>query len=143
MARPQSKIMTLAEQKVAVSGLKEAQKKHAGDVKQLAVDSKADLTAFDAAVKAARAPLVELEKQLASATKARDKAVKEATKVFGAATAKNIKLNAAADKGTAKLAGQLEAVQAVVPAAKAPAAVVAKAAIAKAAAKPAKDSVEA
>mgnify|MGYP000597216462 CR=1 FL=1 len=108
MARPQSKIMSIAEKKEAQANLATASKAHQENVKALKTARATAKNDFDKAVKEAHAPVIAFEKQLVALGKARDKALKDADKAFAAAIAKLDKADAAAAKGTEKFAAQTE-----------------------------------
>ena len=113
MARPTSKIMTIADKKVAEAGLKTALKTHSESAKAVAAEYKLAQGVLAAALKAADVIVKEASKVHVTAIKAADKTVSEAKKVFDAAAKKYEKLNGAADKGKAKLMTQISDLAAV------------------------------
>ena len=113
MARPTSKIMTIADKKVAEAGLKTAMKQHSESSKAVAAEYKLAQGVLAAALKAADVIVKEASKIHVTAFKATDKNVSEAKKVFDAAAKKFEKLNGAADKGKAKLMTQISDLAAV------------------------------
>jgi hypothetical protein len=114
MAKAPSKIMTIAEKKIAQTNLKVALTQHNASVKAIDVDTKAAEKALAAAKKSADTVAKEAAKTAAAVAKASDTAVKAAQKAYEAAVAKAAKAKDAAAKGTAKLTGQMAALDAVV-----------------------------
>ena len=126
MARQSSKIMSIADKKSAVAGLKTAIKQHNEATKKLGDDAKHAASVFIAAEKACAAAVKTAEAALTAAMKVRDVAVKaankdlaEAKKVYDTAVAKGEKAKVAAAKGSEKLTTQLTALEAT-PTAEAP-----------------------
>jgi hypothetical protein len=113
MARTPSKIMTVADKKAAMGLLNEAMKAHNANIKTIAVEQKAAAKALADAKKSADARAQAAEKAAAAERKVADAQLKAAQKTYDAAVAKAAKLAAAAEKGTAKLTGQIAALEAV------------------------------
>ena len=112
MARQSSKIMSIAEKKVAQAGLKTALQNHNASVRAIDVTLNEAAKVMGAAKRLADATIAKLNKEQAVVAKAVEKDVKAAQKVYDAAVAKHAKLKAAADKGTEKLTAQAEALEA-------------------------------
>lgn len=100
MARPSSKIMTLADKKAAVGNLKTLLKQQAAATKDIEAGRKQAAKDLAAAKKAADARSKEAAKDLAAAQK-----------LFDSVVAKADKAAAAAAKGTEKINSQLEALE--------------------------------
>jgi len=113
LARQPSKIMTVADKKAAQAGLGVALKNHNAATKAVLATQKAADAALAAAAKAADARVKAVTRANATARKEADKLVKDAKKIHDAATAKTAKSIAAAAKGTAKITGQIAALESV------------------------------
>lgn len=129
MAKAPSKIMSIAEKKMAQTNLKIAIKQNADLAKALDADTKAAEKALAAAKKSADAKAKDAAKAAAVIAKAVDAEIKAAQKSYDAAVAAAAKKKAAAAQGAAKLTGQMTALDAAPTGApvKAPKATVAKA----------------
>ena len=112
MAKSPSKIMTIADKKLAQANLKAALAQHNTSVKAINADQKAADAALAAAKKSADAIAKEAAKAAAAKAKEADALVKAAQKTYDAAVAKSAKAKDAAAKGTAKLTMQLVALDA-------------------------------
>ncbi len=107
------KTITPAEKKLALANMKEAMKNHAALIKGIDVESKAAEKALADAKKSADAAIKEAEKAAAAKRKAADAAIVAAQKAYAAAVEKAEKSKAAAAKGSAKLLGQLDALDSI------------------------------
>ena len=134
MARQASKIMSIAEKKVAQAGLKTAMKTHSDSVKALDTQAKLDTKTLAEAQKLHNTTVAAAKKAYDAAVKDAGKALADAQKVAASASAKTLKLQTAAAKGTEKLTSQIAELDAVA-AAPVNAKSVAKEAIAKASSK--------
>ena len=112
MARSPSKIMTLAEKKVATAGLQTALKNHQLGVKALGTQRAEADRILAAAKKDADKIVANVAKANAVTAKTAQKALKAAQKIYDANITKIARAEAAAAKGTAKLTDQLGALQA-------------------------------
>lgn len=112
MARPSSKIMTSADKKIAIAGLKIALKTQNETAKGLDAELRTVQKAFDAVSKAAQAEITAARKAFDAAQKAAAKTVAAAQKELDAATKKHGKFSAAAAVGTAKLNDKMSALEA-------------------------------
>ena len=106
--------MTIAEKKLATTNLKTALSAHNVAVKAIDADQKAAEKALAAAKKSADLQAKDAAKAAAVIAKAADATLKAAQKAYDAAVATAAKKKDAAAKGTAKLTGQLAALDAVV-----------------------------
>lgn len=100
MARPQSKILSVADKKIAKANLVIAIKTHAEHIKAVNAEHKAASKVLADALKIADA-------RLKDAAKKSDKEVSDANKAFALATRQHEKLSLAAAKGKSKLDEQL------------------------------------
>ncbi len=118
MARPSSKILSIAEKKEAIVGLKTAIKNHKAELSAVNTAFKDAEKVLALAKKTADAAVAAANKAQTAAVKDAGKALDAAQKAFDAVAKKTGKASDAGAKGTEKLAAQLAAVEAVEPAAK-------------------------
>lgn len=124
MARQSSKIMSIAEKKVAQAGLKTALRNHNDSVRAIDVTLNEAAKVMGAVKRKADSAVAVSAKAHAAVTKQTAKDVQAAQKVYDAVVAKSEKLKAAAAKGSEKLTAQAAALEAA-PAGPAPAAPIA------------------
>ena len=118
MARPSSKILSIAEKKEAIVGLKTAIKSHKAEVSAVNATYSEAVKVLASAKKAADVAVTAANKAQAAAVKEAGKALAAAQKVFDGVEKKYERASEAAAKGTEKLATQLATVEAIEPAAK-------------------------
>lgn len=118
MARPSSKILSIAEKKEAIVGLKTAIKNHKVEVAAVNTAYGDAVKVLALAKKTADAAVTAANKAQAAALKEANKTLAAAQKVFDGVEKKYGKASEAAAKGTEKLATQLATVEAIEPAAK-------------------------
>ena len=118
MARPSSKILSIAEKKEAIVGLKTAIKNHKVEVAAVNATYNEAVKVLALAKKTADAAVAAANKAQAAAVKEAGKTLDAAQKAFDGIEKKHGKASDAAAKGTEKLATQLAAVEAIEPAAK-------------------------
>lgn len=112
MARPNSKIMSVADKKAALVNIKTAIKQHDALTKTIGADTKLASLALAAAKKSADAMTATAAKLAAAEAKKAAALVATAQKAYAAAVAAADKKTAAATKGSDKLAAQLAALDA-------------------------------
>lgn len=112
MARQSSKIMSIAEKKVAQAGLKTALKNHNESIKAIDLTLKDAEKVLTAAKKQSDDVIKALNKEQATVAKKAETDVKAAQKAFDAVVAQHAKSTAAAAKGTEKLMTQAAALEA-------------------------------
>ena len=116
MARPQSKIMSIAEKKVALTNLKAAMATHRMVLKNIGFEQMEANKVLALAKKTADASVKSTHKTAEAAYKAANRALDDATKTHTAASASVAKRLAAGEKGTARLTADTAVIEAVVPA---------------------------